>query len=164
MSDEIVPIGVFNPLEDPHPESTAFTNLKLYNHLVAHKRKGGKHLFCSIDCMTKLFEPRNVESNRKRMRLRLPAFQRWCRDNQGKFIVVPKGNNHGEALAAKLFDPLIADQRDRELIAADLNRALNRKEISDETYHKIFELVYPLLKENGEVAPPPESPTDERPQ
>jgi hypothetical protein len=162
MDNSIIPTPGFNSLNDARPESRAFTNVKFYNHLIAHKQKGGKHSFCSIDCMTREFEGRSSESARKLMRVRLTHFQRWTRDEQGKFIVVPKagygGNNHNEALAAKIFDPLTADDRDRELVATDLNRALHRKEISDETYHKIFELVYPLLNDDVQTSGDP-SPT-----
>lgn len=147
-----IPVTAIN---DPRPESTAFTNVKLYNHLIDHKRKGGKHSFCSIDCMTRKFENRSFEGSRKMMRRRLATFLRWVREEHDKFIVVPRGDDHNEALAAKIFDPLNADDRDRELVASDLNRALHRKEITEETYKKIFEILYPLL--NGT----PGTPTNE---
>ena len=139
------------PLEDPRPESTAFTNVKLFNHLVEHLQKP-KNKYCSIDCMTKLFEGRSYEGSRAKMRQRLSAFQRWAREEMETLVVVPKafGNGHGEALAAKIFDSQGADDRDRELVADDLNRARQRKEITEETYEKKFNLVYPMLNENEE--------------
>jgi hypothetical protein len=140
-----LPTLAFNPIADPQPESRAFSNIKFYNHLVEHFKKDK---FCGIDCMAREFEGRSTESNRKQMRQRLTVFRRWCRDEQGKFIVVIDDNNgHREALAAKIYDPLNASQRDRELMAADVNRWLHRKEISEETYNRIFELVYPMLNE-----------------
>jgi hypothetical protein len=137
------------PLEDPRPESTAFTNIKLFNHLLEHLQRP-KNKYCSIDCMTKEFEGRSYEGARAKMRQRLSAFQRWAREEMETLIVVPKafGNGHGEALAAKIFDSLAADDRDRELVADDLNRARQRKEITEETYEKKFNLVYPMLNEN----------------
>jgi hypothetical protein len=137
------------PLEDPRPESSAFTNIKLFNHLLEHLHQP-KNKYCSIHCMTKEFEGRSYEGSRAKMRQRLSTFQRWAREEMETLIVVPKasGNGHGEALAAKIFDPLVADDHDRELVADDLNRARQRKEITEETYEKKFNLVYPMLNEN----------------
>jgi hypothetical protein len=152
----------FDFIKDPHPESTKFSNIKLYNHLIKHMQKykpEDARRYCSIECMTREFEPQLTKPGRKKSRGRLSPFQRWAREEQGKFIVVPKAGygdkNHNGAVAAKIFDPLTADAHERELVAADVNRALHRKEITQETYDKIFSLVYPLLNDEQ---PPTEEP------
>jgi hypothetical protein len=160
MSNEITTTG-FTPLEDPHPDSEKFTNIKLYNHLIEHMRrysadKPGR--WCSIDCMTRTFnkQARLTKPLRKKSRERLTPFSRWAREEHNKLIEVVRvgnGKNHKEALAVKIFDHLTADSHDRALVADDVNRALHRKEISQETYDKIFQIVYPLL--NGSDSQPP---------
>jgi hypothetical protein len=81
-----------NPLDDPRPESRAFTNVKLYNHLIAHRNAGPERSFCSIDCMTREFEGRSFESGRQIMRRRLSTFQRWCRPVYSLSEVIPRAS------------------------------------------------------------------------
>jgi hypothetical protein len=153
VTNELITIPGFTPINDPHPESEKFSNIKLYNHLIEHMR-GHKpenpRRWCSIECMTKEFnkQARLSKPLRKKSRERLTPFQRWAREEHNKLIEVARvgnGKNHKEAVAVKIFDHLSADSHDRELVAADVNRALHRKEISQETYDKIFQIVYPLL-------------------
>jgi hypothetical protein len=140
----------FKKLDDPHPESKVFTNVKLYNHLLLHNKAGR---WCSIDCMTREFEGRSSESNRTIMRRRLSVFQRWCQEAQNHLVSIQRGRQNG-ALAAKLFHPTKADDFERQVVADDLSRALHRREITETMYQTKLKLIYPVLESEGNGAEP----------
>jgi hypothetical protein len=99
--------------------------------------------------MTREFEGRSSESNRQIMRRRLSVFQRWCQDNQNHLVSIQRGRQNG-ALADKLFDPVKADDFERQVVADDLSRSLHRKEITESVYQSKLKLIYPALEqENG---------------